>query len=83
MCPVYTTVDRRDIPVEFLIVFCNVSIYVSIIMNNNSFCVWGVIYCKYVFVIILSSELYLNFDAIIFTNSLAGKEYSGKTNFLE
>ena len=37
------------------------------------------IYCKSVFAIILSSELYLNLDAIIFT-ALVGKEYSGKTN---
>ena len=50
-------------------------------MDNNSLCVWGVIYCKSVFVIIVSSALYLNFDAIIFTTALAGKEYSGKINF--
>ena len=50
-------------------------------MDNNWLCVWGVIYCKSVFVIILSSELYLNFYSIIFTTALAGKEYSSKTNF--
>ena len=49
-------------------------------MDNTYLCVWGIIYCKSVFVIILSSALYLNFDAIIFTTALAGKEYSGKTN---
>ena len=36
-------------------------------------------YCKSVFVIILSSELYLNFDAIIFSTALVGKAYSGET----
>ena len=48
----------------------------SIIMDNNYLTVR---YCKSVFVIILSSELYLNCDAIIFTTALAGKEYSCKT----
>ena len=46
-------------------------------MDNNSLCVR---YYKSIFVIILSSELYLDVDAIIFTTALAGKEYSGKTN---
>ena len=50
-------------------------------MENNSLCAWCIIYCKSVFVIILSSELYLNVYAIIFTTALAGKEYSSKTNF--
>ena len=69
--------DRRDIAVELLFFYCNVSIYVSIIMDNNYLTVR---YCKSVFVIILSSELYLNCVAIIFTTALVGKEYSGKTN---
>ena len=47
-------------------------------MDNNSLCLWGR-YCKSVFVIILSPELYLNVDAIIFKTVLAWKEYSGKT----
>ena len=81
-CVLYTlTSDRRDIAVAFFIFFCNVSIYVSIITDTNSVCIWGIRYCKLVFVIILSSELYLNLDAIIFTTSLVGKEYSVKTNF--
>ena len=80
LCPIDISTlpsDRRDILVEFLFCYCNVSIYVSIIMNNNSLTVR---YCKSIFVIILSSELYLNCDAIIFTTALTGKEYSGKTN---
>ena len=51
-------------------------------MDNNSLCVWGVRYCKSVFVILLSLELYLNIDAIIFTTVLAGKEYLGKQTSL-
>ena len=59
--------DRRDIEVAFLIYFCNVSIYVSIIMDNNYL---SVRYCKSTFVIILSLQLYLNVNAIIFTTAL-------------
>ena len=51
-------------------------------MDNNSLCVWGVRYCKSVFVILLSLELYLNIDAIIFKTVLAGKEYLGKQTSL-
>ena len=51
-------------------------------MNNNSFCVWGIIYYKSVFVIILLSELYLNLDNIIFTTALVGKEYSGNIQII-
>ena len=81
-CVLYTLPsDRRDIAVEFLIFFVIFPyIYVSIITDTNYVCIWGITYCKSVFVIILSSELYLNLDAIIFITALVGKEYSGKTN---
>ena len=46
-------------------------------MDNNSL---RVRYYISVFIIILQSELHLNCDAIIFTTTLAGQEYAGKTN---
>ena len=55
-CVLYTlTSDRRDIAVEFFIFFYNFFIYVSIITDTNYLCIWGIRYCKMVFVIILSS----------------------------
>ena len=72
------TSDRRDIAVAFF--FCNV--YVSIITDINSVYVWGIRYCKLVFVIILSSELYLNLDAILFTTALVEKNIQVKPTSL-